>query len=159
MLESKKRDSANWQIVALAKGGVMVAVSIAKQLELSISVLNINDYYTKSDQRLLFTPLGSGNLYGCNGNGHRAEFIPDINENFSGKRFKKAFAHSVEHHFLFNSREPFKVPENIILVDDGVNTGRSARTSIASLRLMIENSIPEEHLALFSHCLLSIISL
>ena len=133
--KGKNQKYSDCTVVAVDGDGVIPALAIAKILGKQPTVLCVNDYFTEKDERLLFTPLGSGFLYGNNGNDDDAKFIPNVHKEFTDKRFKKTFANSVEHDYLFNSRRPFVVPENIILVDDGVGEfGKIAKTAIASLR-------------------------
>ena len=128
------RDFSNWEVVGLARGGVIVAAEVAKALNLPLQSFCVDDFETTRPKgTVVVTSLGSGTWYPT-----RITPRNQITFSMSVSTFRikglSRFADEVKQRDdRFNSGNFFPLPERTILCDDGIVSGRSAVTAITAL--------------------------
>lgn len=124
-----------WEVVGLARGGVIVGAEIARTLSLPIASLSADDCH---DGTHSLTVTGLGNIIewpSSEEEGEARKILTDLGPLRSKKEVAKTITRVMEKQTLYNlGREVNVSGKKVILCDDGVVSGRSALSAIDALR-------------------------
>ncbi len=119
-----------YELIGLARGGVITAVPIAEEFNLPLHAVCEDSVFDKQQKITLhMTSLGVGHLITREKRLVTAESIPN-NPVFLG-----LLEELRRRHLLYNGKN-FQLPSQAIVVDDGLVSGKSALVVIDSLRFL-----------------------
>jgi putative phosphoribosyl transferase len=124
------KDFTGWDVVGIARGGVIVAAPIAENLGLPLSSISIDDFELPKSI-LAVTSFGSGVIFWDDYEKHPI-IIDDLNS-LKDPELTEFFAKLLAKHIRFNGGKP-QLGARVILVDDGLVSGRSIFTAVAALK-------------------------
>lgn len=131
-------DWTGWQVIGLARGGVITAGPVAQALNLSLSALCIDDFQTPKGLYVITGVEGRGLFY----NNPKQlgpvywSLAPNIEELKKLAGFEQFYAKLLAKQEKFDCGQELVIGEKIIVVDDGLASGKSAFTAITALKEM-----------------------
>lgn len=138
------RDFSGWEVVGIARGGVIVAAQIAEALKLPLQALYVDDFFV-AEGKLVVTSLDTACLFPRKGTaGAKTTFFPEIST--IGIGGISEFAEEVlAKGRRYNNGQACSLGKRIILCDDGLVSGHSA---LAVIRTLKHNVVEEIILAI-----------
>lgn len=128
---ASRGDFSSWDIVEIARGGVIIANEIAMTLGAVPKAICAEDTRIYGKTILVATSLGSGTVFNSVVDGNPGEFIGQIRE----IKELKGFIDDIDaKHDRLIGLEPRTYGKKILLCDDGIVSGRSVMATINSLR-------------------------
>lgn len=127
-------DFSSWDVVGIARGGVIIAAEVARMLGKTPKAICVEDLKLGEEQLLVATSLGSGMIFGVPGmDGQIGTFISDLNV-ISGEDVPEFLAEVAAKGVRLMGNDKVVYGEKILLCDDGLVTGRSLLAAISALR-------------------------
>lgn len=129
-------DWSDWQIIGLARGGVITALPLAQALVSDLSALCVDDFDTNQG-RFVITGLKDLGLFYADPRSLGPDFSSFSSRVSQLKRFE-GFGEFITclraKQVAFNGGEELEISEKVIVVDDGLASGKSAFTAITALK-------------------------
>lgn len=135
IVRQARESFAGWSVIGLARGGVITAAPIARLLDIPLQTFCVDDLDVKGVGTFFATAFGDGCLYGKEwqrGNVNPAR-IPDIRARHHAG-LPDLVASLEERQLRYNHGKQLVVTAGVVLVDDGLVSGKTACAAIASLR-------------------------
>jgi len=123
------RDFTGWEVVGLARGGIVVAHEVAKALGLPLQSLLVDDLRTAQGTWMV-SSLGPGMWIADSDS--KYVFVDDISSVQTGE-VSELLSEVRRRDTSYNNGNPFRVPDRVILCDDGFVSGRSALVATKTL--------------------------
>lgn len=123
------RDFSDYQVVGIARGGVIVAQPIAQALGSHVHAICVDDFKVGGNKMATVTSLGHGAIHSMGEMLMVSDFRCIDYPGFS--EFRQALD---DRHVLYNGGSDFVPGEKVLLVDDGIVSGESAIIAAYSLR-------------------------
>jgi putative phosphoribosyl transferase len=136
----KYADRPDVIVLGVPRGGVAVAFEVAKTLHLPLDVFVLRKLGVPGHEELAFGAIGSGGVRVLN-----SDVVEELGLSARDiSRVTRTESHELERReqMFRGDRPPLDAYERVvILVDDGIATGASARAAIAALRQMKPTAI------------------
>ena len=120
--------TGKWDVVGIARGGVVIAAEISKALNVGIKSICVEEAEISKKSIIAVSSLGSGILFQ---EGLRSDFIPIVGE-LNGKIAMETAIKAREKQLKLAGRDN-DYGKRILLCDDGVVSGRTLITAVRSL--------------------------
>jgi putative phosphoribosyl transferase len=127
---AQHRFKGQWDVVGIARGGVVIAKEIAKLFKTKPKSICVEDFLG-DDFVLAASSLGSGALFDDKA-GPMGLFVPDISK-IKVTRMEDLLLESTKKQERF-AKTPTKYGPRIILCDDGIVSGRTVFTAVQALQ-------------------------
>lgn len=117
-----------WDIVGIARGGVIIANEIARALESKPKAICIEEMELDKDAVLVASSTGCGIVF----DGDYSQFVPSL---LSSKKSKiRRFAKQTYKRQISFARRNTAYKKNVLICDDGVVSARTLITAVLALR-------------------------
>jgi len=132
---AQSADFTGWEVVGLARGGVVVAAEIAKVLSLPMISLYIDDFHTDK-AKFVITGLGSVVLWEIvNETKEKRTVLTNLNSLRGIGEIAQTIDRVAKMQVIYNAGNSLDVSgKRVILCDDGVVSGSTAISAIDALR-------------------------
>lgn len=124
--------SSQWDVVGIARGGVIIANEIAKVLNTRPKAICVEDLRIAGNALLTISSLGSGAIFTDGPDGQMGMFIPDLTR-FETLKIQELVKNVNDKHLRL-AGFPTTYGERVLLCDDGVVSGRTLLTAFQSLK-------------------------
>ncbi len=124
--------SSQWDVVGIARGGVIIADEIAKVLNTRPKAICIEKLHIAGNTLLTISSLGSGVIFTDGPDGQMGMFIPDLSR-FKTPKTQELIKNVNDKHLRL-AGSPTTYGERVLLCDDGVVSGRTLLTAVQALR-------------------------
>jgi putative phosphoribosyl transferase len=129
----QQRLKGQWDVVGIARGGVVIAKEIAKLYKTKPKSICVEDILGK-DFVFAASSLGSGILFTDYDANEWGQFIPDQTKTLRMPKLNEVFQAAKEKQERLTRNRPTQYGQQVILCDDGVVSGRTLFTAIKSLK-------------------------
>lgn len=130
-MKSSGQDLSGFTILGIARGGVIIGQELAEELHLPLQAICVDEVQIPDKGLLTLTSLGTGLLFR---NKLETRFVPNLDE-LAGEQLavdlQKDIAARTQ---LYNGGQPFGFNGKVMLVDDGIVSGRTIFAAMASLQ-------------------------
>lgn len=124
--------SSQWDVVGIARGGVIIADEIAKVLNTKPKAICVEDLRIAGNALLTISSLGSGVIFTDGPDGQMGVFIPDLTR-FETLKTRELVKNVNDKHLrLAGSLTAYG--KQVLLCDDGIISGQTLLTAFQSLK-------------------------
>lgn len=125
------KDFSGFQVIGIARGGVIVGAEVAKELGLSLKAICIKSLETKTEL-IAVTSLGTAVIF-CRKGEKAPRFVKDIST-LKIRKLSKVIEELKGREVFYNNDIAFESGNKIILCDDGLVSGHSSFSAIYAFR-------------------------
>ena len=125
------KDFSGFEVVGIARGGVIVAAEIARELNLPLHSICVKEMQTEK-KSVVVGSFGNAVIF-MGDNRKNQRFVSDVSK-LQNKNLLSLMREIRERNTLYNDGEVFEPGKKIILCDDGLVSGNSAFSAISLLR-------------------------